>query len=505
MPIVGGRLKRTLAGGTLALLLTVPAAASAATITPNTTADETGGACSLRDAISSANNNTNQGGCAASGTYGDDTIPLPAGTYTLSIPPDGTPDDNADGDLDIGGLGNLTISHSGLDPATIDAAGIDRVLHIGSPTAATISGVTIRNGRAATGSSGGGIRNEGTLTLSNSTINANFTAGTGGGMTNAGTANLTNVTISANAAGGPGGGLGHSAATPLTTLNNVTVTGNTADADADANGDGGGISRTSGTLNLGNTIVAGNTDATPAPGTVAPDCASAPTSLGHNLIGNTANCGYTPSTGDIVGVAPLLGPLADNGGPTPTHGLPLSSPAVDKGSSSLAADQRAFLRPVDFPEVANSTAGGNAADMGAFELQRATCKGQTATHIAAAGIPLIGTDGPDVIIGSDGADVIRSRGGRDLVCAEGAKDKVNGGTARDRIFGQKGRDRLKGKRGKDKLVGGKKKDVLKGGNGKDKLKGGKGPDVLKGGKGRDVCKGGKGDDTAAACEVEKGI
>src|SRR5262245_62592708 len=48
--------------------------------------------------------------------------------------------------------------------------------------------------------------------------------------------------------------------------------------------------------------------------------------------------------GNLVGVDPRLGPLADNGGPTPTHALLPGSPALDAGSNplGLSADQRGF-------------------------------------------------------------------------------------------------------------------------------------------------------------------
>ena len=65
--------------GTMGALL-VGSPALAAVITPNTFADENGGgtACSLREAILAANNDTAFGGCPAGG--GADTIPLPPGT-----------------------------------------------------------------------------------------------------------------------------------------------------------------------------------------------------------------------------------------------------------------------------------------------------------------------------------------------------------------------------------------------------------------------------------------
>ncbi len=43
---------------------------------------------------------------------------------------------------------------------------------------------------------------------------------------------------------------------------------------------------------------------------------------GHNLVETQSDCGFTDGVnGNIVGQNPLLGPLADNGGPTFTHAL----------------------------------------------------------------------------------------------------------------------------------------------------------------------------------------
>jgi hypothetical protein len=63
---------------------------------------------------------------------------------------------------------------------------------------------------------------------------------------------------------------------------------------------------------------------------------------------------------------PLLGPLAENGGATPTHALPEESPAVDAGScrvANIAIDQRGEPRP---------GTGSFRCDIGAFEAQDVT-------------------------------------------------------------------------------------------------------------------------------------
>jgi hypothetical protein len=125
---------------------------------------------------------------------------------------------------------------------------------------------------------------------------------------------------------------------------------------------------------LRNSIVAGNG---PAP---RGDTGGIITSLGYNIIGKTTNnlgdpiTVITPTTGDQFDVgfaAVALGPLGANGGPTPTHELLPGSIAIDAGESSGAStDQRGETRPCDLAAVANA-AGGDGADIGAFEVQGA--------------------------------------------------------------------------------------------------------------------------------------
>ena len=89
------------------------------------------------------------------------------------------------------------------------------------------------------------------------------------------------------------------------------------------------------------------------------------TNGGYNLDSGTS-CGFPTqnSTKD-----PLLGPLADNGGPTKTHALLEGSPAIDQGNSfGESTDQRGLPRPSDFVGIPNAS-GGDGSDIGAFELQ----------------------------------------------------------------------------------------------------------------------------------------
>jgi RTX calcium-binding nonapeptide repeat (4 copies) len=434
-------------GTAASLLATAPA--QAAVITPNTLSDESGGgaACSLREATVAANTDAAFGGCPPGG--GADTISLAAGTYALSIPP-GVPGD--DGDLDV--AGQLTITHAGVTQAVIDGGGIDRVIHVLDTGHLTASGFTIRNGRTA--QSGAGIRNEGTLDLSNATVAANETTGSfGGGIANSGTAtmSLTNVTVSGNRAEGDGGGIDQGLG-GLANLNNVTITGNTADTDGDAGGGGGvlvapgSILEPEGTFNLRNTLIAGNSDISPPGVGNAPDCGGTLISQGNNLIGDATRCAFRPRGGDKINVKPQLGPLANNGGSTFTHALLAGSPAIDAGGNGGATtDQRGVPR--------------KAPDIGAYEFAR--CGGKVINRVGtSAKDKLIGTAKTDGIFGLGGKDVLKGRAGKDGLC---------GGGGRDKLLGQGGRDKLLGQGGRDTLIGGKGKDVCKGGPGKDREKG----------------------------------
>jgi CSLREA domain-containing protein len=443
------------------------AQASAATITPNTFGDENGGggSCSLREAIQAANTNAGFGGCAAGS--GADTIPLATGTYQLAIAPDGTPDDNLDGDLDIIAGSAVTISHTGVTPSAISGGGIDRVLHLLATGVATVTGVTIRDGTAPAGDGGGILNQGGSLAISNSTLTNNqSTTAFGGGISTQGgaTSALTNVTISGNRAGIGSGGLDNFLPTTTSTLNNVTVTNNTADFDANgpAVAEGGGVFEFSGTVNLRNTIVAGNRDDSPA--VKAPDCDGSPTSQGNNLIGDLTNCEYVAAGGDKLNVNPLLGPLADNGGSTFTHALLTGSPAINgAGAGAAPTDQRGVPR---------------SSDIGAYEL--VSCGKVVVNRVGSAGADTVtGTGGADGFLMLAGNDNASGLGGKDALCGGDNKDKLKGGAGKDLLRGEGGKDKLKGGGGKDKLVGGPGRDTLIGGKGKDRCKGGGGRDTLK--------------------------
>ena len=162
------------------------------------------------------------------------------------------------------------------------------------------------------------------------------TASLGGGVYNEGPLTVTHSTVRDNTAGG-GGGFCSVRGGPLT-VTHSTVSGNTAR-------NGGGLSKAYGPLTLTSSIVASN-----AGGGDCDDYRESVTSRGYNLDSDTS-CRLTAAT-DRPGVDPLLGPLQDNGGLTLTHALLPGSPAIDAipfgtngcGTTHIA-DQRGQARP----------------------------------------------------------------------------------------------------------------------------------------------------------------
>lgn len=399
----------------LAIFLLHTPIANTATINVTANAPDkfkTNSICSLREAIANINSGANiKSDCTATGVYGDhDTINLPAGTYTNAIINTNAleEDENADGDLDI--LKSVVIAGAGKTVTIIDANGFvtgDRVLDIVNPVNVSISDVTIQGGAAL--SSGGGIANNGFLTItdctvkqnmarfvsptqsgggisnnkiltmtnttvsdnvadnagggiantavgaitiSDSTIENNSVASTtnsgGGGIRNLGQVEMTNVTISGNAVGNNSGGGIVNSGTAIFISRNSTITSNTAGSTL-----GGGIASFSGSVTLVNTIVANQL--------AGGDCVDISATINASL--NNLDSDGTCGVGALSNQDPLLGLLQNNGGPTMTHALLSGSPAIDAGEATVCAsapvnglDQRGITRPQ----------GGNC-DIGAYE------------------------------------------------------------------------------------------------------------------------------------------
>jgi hypothetical protein len=151
-------------------------------------------------------------------------------------------------------------------------------------------------------------------------------------------------------------------------IRNSTIANNIAGDSEVINAEGGGINNLDyqGTITLMNTILASNIDRSGR----APDCSGAISSQDYNLILDPTHCSFTPSAHDLTGTDPLLAPLANYGGLSPTHALPFPSPAIDKipngvngCGAGLIRDQRGATRPID-----GNNDGIAACDIGAYEL-----------------------------------------------------------------------------------------------------------------------------------------
>lgn len=264
---------------------------------------------------------------------------------------------------------NLTIDASALGGLRLNGNTNSRIFEIAAGATNVLTALTLTNGYA---DGGGGILNNGTLTVNRCTIVSNITIGSGGGINSAlgsaltvndstitgnscvgangwyggainldrGTATLNHSTLVGNSCLIGGGGIwlwGTLTANHCTVVSN-TVTGNYTAAWQG----GGGIVAYNGALTLGSSIVAGNSAVS-----------------GPNLKVSGAVPTFTDN--NVTNGNPLLVALGNYGGPTPTMPPLPGSPAIDSATNSTAAvDQRGLPRP-----------SGARSDVGAVEAQAA--------------------------------------------------------------------------------------------------------------------------------------
>ncbi len=302
-------------------------------------------------------------------------------TYNISLTAATTTIDNATANIDLLIAGN---------DFALDGQDSERGFAIAADTHVTIDGLTVQNGLSDVG---GGVYNQGVLTISNTTIHSNTAVSNGGGVFNDGSLTIhaseitengsntaagirnvnllvmTDSTVAGNIADNNGGGIvnansgtlivknstlsGNSAANIGGGINNngvLTVTNSTW-SDNSATTGGGLRNAPNGTLDITNSIIANSAS--------GGDCVNDGT-LNTNSNNLIADGSCTPAlSGD-----PLLGPLQDNGGPTQTHALLVNSPARDSGDDITceATDQRGTARPQDGNGDSVATC-----DMGAYE------------------------------------------------------------------------------------------------------------------------------------------
>ena len=169
----------------------------------------------------------------------------------------------------------------------------------------TLTSCILRDNLAA---SGGAIHNSGgTLTLTGCLLHVNQAVYYGGAISNeGGTLTLNQCTLTGNSCDDYDGGAIYNYGGGSLAINHSTITGNSADW-------GGGVSVDSGSFSLFNSIVAGNTAIHDA-----------------NISG-----AYTEKGTNLVGGDPLLLPLGNYGGPTPTMPPRPNSPALNAGADFI--------------------------------------------------------------------------------------------------------------------------------------------------------------------------
>ena len=147
----------------------------------------------------------------------------------------------------------------------------------------------------------------------------------------------------------------------ILSLDSVTITGNTNSALYNAD-------YAAAQVTIKNSILANSTggggDCVLAGGTINAE---------YSLIESGLTCVNGTKSNNLTG-DPNLGALANNGGPTQTHGPNVGSPAINAGSTTLTKDQRGFERP-------------DSDDIGAVERQNPTAVEMTRFEARPAGLP----------------------------------------------------------------------------------------------------------------------
>lgn len=207
---------------------------------------------------------------------------------------------------------------------------------------------------------GGGVYVSGSnLTVTNSTVSSNSS---GQGLGAAGGKEGKGTPAGADGAAGmigehgknQGGGLWAAAQGSL--LTNSTITLNQS-----SSGEGSGVYTDGPALQLHNVLIGANLGNLDYDGNMIASSSFNIIGDGSQVIGvaDGDNSNQFGSTGNVLNLGLL--PLADNGGPTKTHALLASSPAIDAGDRDWApaTDQRGEVRSLDHP-----------VDVGSFEAQR---------------------------------------------------------------------------------------------------------------------------------------
>jgi hypothetical protein len=303
----------------------------------------------------------------------------------------------------------VTIDASAAPGLSISGNNASRVFEVSASATATVKYLSVKNGYAW--QLGGGIINNGSLTLDHVNVTNNkmatnagdFWQGGGGIYNGSGsTLNLIDSSVSNNLAAWSGGGvygffnstvtilrstisgnISNDVGGGIRSLGNFKIIDSTISGNTSTGWHGGAIFHTDGAMEIKNSTIANNKGPDWAPSAIfngsfggpAPTLtltntiitgnqwyacehwtgANTLTSGGHNLVQDDS---CSPVASDKLGLDVKLGALADNGGPTLTHALLSGSPAIDAGDNAACSstDQRGVTRPQ-----------GPACDIGSYE------------------------------------------------------------------------------------------------------------------------------------------
>ncbi|MDQ6747088.1 MAG: hypothetical protein M3010_03145, partial [Candidatus Dormibacteraeota bacterium] len=337
------------------------------------------GSCSIRSAIQQAN-------AAASGTITQINVPANANPYIITIDKTAcTNDGDACGDFNVSSA--IVLTGAGQASTIIDGPleFQDRVFRVEPAGNLMMSGVTIEKGR--------------TPGSSNCTGNSNH-PGAGGGIEVLGQLSLQASTVINNHAGFLGGGIAEAGnAASTTTLDNVTVKGNTAQQGGGAAQCGG-----PGTLTINNSVVTENVADGYAAG-VDEDSGGIVNITNSKISKNTAT-GARRFAADVGGVA------EDGGGTVTITGSTIDGNTSDSQAGGVVEDGGGVLK-ISQSVVSNNTARDSAAGIyldgsGTITLDHLEVFGNTALGTASTGRSAflgggggITDDGGDAITMSD--------------------------------------------------------------------------------------------------------
>jgi CSLREA domain-containing protein len=387
------------AGATLGATAVLAANAEADTYTVNSTADDGTGMCNpspdectLRDAVTTANEN---------GT--PDTVDLSGVSGTITLDP-------SNGAIGITDPDGLNINGAGAGALTVSGGSATGIFQITGDGAVSISGLTLTDGSSAT--NGGAIEDTSApLTLTNVTISGNSTTEGGGGVYSNRELTISGSSITGNTAG-LGGGIattGFAKYSAGVTVDDSTISGNTAQT-------GGGIFAFGGSVSLTGSTISGNTSAERGGGVLS--LAESGTTIDRSTLSN--NTATDGGGGLYIGAFPLIAPddnpvLVQDSTISGNHAANGAGIEIGDNSGSTPVTVRAST--ISGNQGGDDSFGGGLLIAGplfnAFDLVNSTISGNSATDGGGVSLGLPGNAllGPDGSISFDNSTIAQNAAG----------------------------------------------------------------------------------------------